>query len=391
MSNSKSKRTLKRANATLSFLSPTLISDDEPSTVIPETPPASPLLVSDIYADQVHREERLQKSSSPVSGEPAGAIILSNAPALLGPPPKAGLSKPKKQKQASGFRFCAARVFLTYPNCNIGKDKLAEKLKEWGADRWIVAEEKHKSGQPHLHAFAFLAKELDTRNERFFDIDGFHPNIKNGEMKRDWKKAVYYCMKAGDYLIQDIELLDTPEGFAKKAQDLRAWKQYVKQKKYSDPVFPFYLPDEKRTAVPKPTASNRKRHVWIVAPPDWGKSYWASVTFANQNVFYPISNSDTPFDHYEDQQVLLFDDFLWKEEHKAMLIDIANVVYNQKHVWGRTRFYPRFWPTGNEPTGVRLMVILDNRVPFNWLDCDWFTSRFNVIDLTYSPKYDPTV
>lgn len=386
MSSSSTKSKPKRLKRTYAFSinSPTMLSDDIEEFTIPETQ-EDPILLSDGESDKNH----------PVSGEPAGAIILRSAPAM-GKSPKVGLQKPKKknkeENKEKGFRFCAARVFLTYPKCNLEKEELVEFLRtKCKAERWIVAREKHLDGSLHLHAFAFLEKELDTRDVRFFDLKDHHPNIKNGEMKRDWKKAVYYCMKAGDYVEHNLELLDSPDGFTKRYQDLKAWTSFVKQKKYTKVEFPIYLPDEKKSIIPKPTAAARQRHWWLVAPPNWGKSYWCSVTFANTNVFFPISNSDTPFDHYDNEQVILFDDFLFKEEHKAMLQDVGNTVYYKKHVWGRTRFHPKFWPTGGEEGGVRLMIVLANSVPFQWMDQDWFTSRFNILDLTTHAKFNPSL
>lgn len=387
MSNPKPKRTLKRANATLSFFSPNLMQDDDP-VIVAETPPSSPRLVTDLYAHAVQADAKREEAT--VSGEPAGGIILSEPPAKFGKAPRAGLPKKTKQnKEESKFRFCASRIFLTYAQCTLTKEEVKDKLLEWGADRYIVARETHADGGGHIHAFAFLAKELDTRNERYFDIRGFHPNIKNAEMKRNWKSAVYYCMKEGDYIVENIELLDTPEGFTKKMNDLKAWQSYVQSKKLKPVTFPLILPDEKRTSVPVPTAANRKRHIWIVARPDWGKTWWLNVTFANQIVFYPINACDTPFDHYNNENVILFDDYKFEEYHKEMLIEISNCYTSQRHVYARTRHYPKFWPTQSNPGGVRLMIVVANSVPFNWWDCDWFTSRFNVFDLSYSPKWDP--
>lgn len=88
------------------------------------------------------------------------------------------------------FRLNTQRVALTYPQCNIGKDKVMEALLSLSQtpDKVIVAEEHHQDGSIHYHCYLQRDSKFSTRNERYFDIVGHHPNIKkeyiNGEGKR---------------------------------------------------------------------------------------------------------------------------------------------------------------------------------------------------------------
>lgn len=62
------------------------------------------------------------------------------------------------------------------------------------ADKVIVVEEKTKEDKPHFHAVAYKQSRFRIINERFFDINGEHPNIKYIG-KEGISKPVQYCLK----------------------------------------------------------------------------------------------------------------------------------------------------------------------------------------------------
>lgn len=99
--------------------------------------------------------------------------------------------------QGKMFRLQAKLIFLTYPQCNKDGNELLLYLLELLPDceRVRVAREKHKDGEYHLHACIRLPLRLTTRNERYFDWDGFHPNIQPG---KHWGKMVNYLGKDND-------------------------------------------------------------------------------------------------------------------------------------------------------------------------------------------------
>lgn len=78
------------------------------------------------------------------------------------------------------FRLQNQYIFLTYARC----DFIDKSYKKWlGAKlpQYIsceIATEKHKDDYPHKHVLINRGKLFQTTNYKFFDFDGFHPNIK---------------------------------------------------------------------------------------------------------------------------------------------------------------------------------------------------------------------
>lgn len=88
------------------------------------------------------------------------------------------------------FRLSAKAVFLTYPQCALSPNVVHQKLSELKPTRYInVVKELHEDGAPHLHVLIQFVDKANIRNERFFDIEGFHPNVQSArdvEAVRDY-------------------------------------------------------------------------------------------------------------------------------------------------------------------------------------------------------------
>lgn len=99
------------------------------------------------------------------------------------------------------WKFQSVSVFLTYPHCPIGKETLLVRLQEllepYTPKYTVVCDEQHEDGEPHLHALILLTKRLLTHNERFFDLDGHHPNIQSARNK---SATIAYVKKHGDFI-----------------------------------------------------------------------------------------------------------------------------------------------------------------------------------------------
>lgn len=97
------------------------------------------------------------------------------------------------------FRINARSVFLTYPQCPLSKEELLTFLctLKYEAQYVIVCMEKHKDGTPHLHALINFQKKIDLQNQRFFDINGYHPNIQT---TKNINASITYIKKCGDYI-----------------------------------------------------------------------------------------------------------------------------------------------------------------------------------------------
>ena len=61
----------------------------------------------------------------------------------------------------------------------------------------IVCAEKHEDGSPHLHACLKFRKKVDIRKERYFDVNGYHPNIQT---TKNINASINYCKKDHDFI-----------------------------------------------------------------------------------------------------------------------------------------------------------------------------------------------
>ncbi|BAA25580.1 unnamed protein product [Miscanthus streak virus - [Japan 98]] len=93
-------------------------------------------------------------------------------------------------------RWNSKQFFLTYPHCNLTPSELMKELFSRLTEKipgYIkVSQEFHKDGDPHLHVLIQLNTKLCTRNPKFFDVQGFHPNI---QPVRDAEKVFGYISK----------------------------------------------------------------------------------------------------------------------------------------------------------------------------------------------------
>lgn len=104
------------------------------------------------------------------------------------------------------FKFDSTTFFLTYAQCDLLADVLIEHLKSISPLDWVrVCTEQHQDGQPHLHAVGRFQGRFQTRNERAFDCNSFHPNI---QPVRSIKRALEYVSKDGNF----VDFGSVPQG-----------------------------------------------------------------------------------------------------------------------------------------------------------------------------------
>lgn len=100
------------------------------------------------------------------------------------------------------YRINARNIFLTYPRCLLDKQTVLDKLVDLMKPRYaVVSLEKHEDGTPHLHALLCLNKKVDIRNERYFDIQGYHPNIQSAK----------HLGKTKNYVCKDKDIIEYGE------------------------------------------------------------------------------------------------------------------------------------------------------------------------------------
>lgn len=106
------------------------------------------------------------------------------------PPPE---TKPSK----NDVDYERKSYFLTYARCPLSMESVRDFLLSKGAKWYIIAEEKHKDGYPHLHAYAEWESKKRVRSSDYFDIDDYHPNFSPPKSQINVQK---YTAKGGNYI-----------------------------------------------------------------------------------------------------------------------------------------------------------------------------------------------
>lgn len=112
---------------------------------------------------------------------------------------------------AENFRLSCYRVGLTYSRCDDLKVADIETLLlSRHADEYEIWKEEHKDGGIHYHCAAERTRQrFDSRNARFFDVQGFHPNIIS--RFRSWRAWREYIRKNGECVARYPNVLDPDE------------------------------------------------------------------------------------------------------------------------------------------------------------------------------------
>lgn len=105
----------------------------------------------------------------------------------------------------NNFRINRKKVGLTY-SCPINADENPiesnEKLLEFLEDtnghcQYIVSTELHQNGKKHYHAYVYYDEKIDTKNVKYFDFCGVHPNILRKSPGIGW---IAYCKKDKEFI-----------------------------------------------------------------------------------------------------------------------------------------------------------------------------------------------
>jgi hypothetical protein len=130
------------------------------------------------------------------------------------------------------FQLNTKNVFLTYPKCNLPiSDILASLYAKPHVVYVCVSSEVHADGEPHRHALVQFSQPLRTRNERMFDINGFHPNIQGA---RSPKATLQYVKKEGDFLERGTFVEAKAKGGEKEVVCAEEIKSTAQEMTYGD-------------------------------------------------------------------------------------------------------------------------------------------------------------
>lgn len=171
--------------------------------------------------------------------------------------------------------------FCTWPQCPLSKEEalkiLDSKKEDFSIVEYVICEEKHEDGNPHLHAFLKLSKKK-TFNSNLFDLDKYHGNYQTC---KSWRAVIQYVKKDGDYISNfDVKKALSKKGKWKK-EDLLKDIDTVLDEGLITPmqVANFYKNQQiykmlgnKRDKMPDKLPPKR-RHLWFYGPSNTGKTF----------------------------------------------------------------------------------------------------------------------
>lgn len=90
--------------------------------------------------------------------------------------------------------------FLTYPQCSLAPEEALACLKalpiKANIVEYVVAQELHQDGNPHLHCYLKYSSKVSFSSTRW-DIADYHGNYTP---VASWKAVVNYCKKGGNFI-----------------------------------------------------------------------------------------------------------------------------------------------------------------------------------------------
>jgi len=264
------------------------------------------------------------------------------------------LKTPSSPKKVKISRLRAKKWFLTYPQCPLPRQEAIENLlRQFPPVEWyIVSEETHKDGSPHLHIAVSFQQEFSSRDMKAFDkICGQHGNY---QPMKNQRKCVEYVTKDGRFTAHGIDpesilmkkngktgviakliaegktmkdIFEVEPGFVlmhkRKIEELQSWMQRRKEKEMKKEWQPFSPEDiqdlstsgeqeialwlNKNLKVPR---EFKQKQLYIWGPANMGKTSLINKLAEFLNVYYVPRDEDF-YDDYEDgiYDLIVFDEF----------------------------------------------------------------------------------
>jgi len=105
--------------------------------------------------------------------------LAQSAPPQISPIEELPEFPPRLPGPSGRFRVSATAFFLTYSQSALARETITQWFSRQNRmKRLIVGMEHHQDGHTHWHVCIEYETNRDIRNERYFDIEGEHPNIK---------------------------------------------------------------------------------------------------------------------------------------------------------------------------------------------------------------------
>lgn len=276
-----------------------------------------------------------------------------------------------EEKKGKEWRLQAKHIFLTYAKCELGCHVILDELKDrLGILSWVMCDEQHKDGSGHSHLLIKLDKKPDIKDVRFFDIDGFHPNIQvNKGQKKNFTRwlddKTDYVMKDGKYYASHEVRILGRTNYKRKRMDLEAWQDDCDSRRLDSP-FPFTIDGVTITS----RDNLPKKCCWMIhGPPSTGKTTMLQRIFHNKKVYWCV-DGEHPFDNYCGEEIMIFNDMEINKLKTKIFMLSEDAQYRR---WLSARYNNKPLPKGRI-----IVIITTNRLP-DWWNEDGVKERFNYI------------
>lgn len=335
-----------------------------------------------LYAEDAESDRDSEKSSSPrIHNSRSKGKSQSRADETAGSDEELDAIT-RDTSVARRFRVNSKCIMLTYAqSAPLTETECYNVINSrWAVKAYIIATEQHTDGKDHIHFYIEFVNKINVTNPQAFDIkvsDGSikHPNVRT--VQRKHRSAVqHYVMKSGRFTQDKVDLFPTSKNFQKAQMDLKLWLRYRKQVELVAVKWPITLPDGNK--ISRPVTENEKKRHWVIkGSPDMGKTTWLNNQFEGQKVWLRPACERNPFDDYEGEEVLLYDD-VKVDQLRDELIAVSNYYKVLTRVPGNTRYMTKHF----ELKQLRTIIIIGNDWP-TWKGDAWAEARFNYLDLQH--------
>lgn len=290
------------------------------------------------------------------------------------PVPQGGNNVIEPPSKKACNRWRGKKWLLTYSNLDesMTHETLRDHLSKLGLRRYIIARELFANGKHHWHAYIHLLAELDTTNAEW---GWFRLNSCSYKRAKDFH-AAEYAMKDIDYIESDgqMEFWKTSKSYRYQRDNHRIWLQDRRALMRGELKWPLECPGN--VLMPAPDPAVKRRHLWIVAGADFGKTLW--LNNLGRVKLFIASNERNHLEHYAGESLIIMDGMQLPWDVVEKLTDTL----------AQDRQCPG-WARGEYVTLVggscRNLIYLGNHKP-NYADMRLFNARFIVIDLGKPPE-----